>query len=103
MDHLHLHWPSYPWYVITLVKRTLNLTHHSWKYSELNGHVDFFHFRPEISVLGKFDPKTQNCQFKLKFGTQTNSNSIVKLAFFRFQPEIPFSGKFSQKKSKLLI
>ena len=41
--------------------------------------------------------KTQNCQFKLKSGTETNSNSIIKLAFFRFQPEIPFLGKFGPK------
>ena len=26
------------------------------------------------SFLGKFGPKNQNCQFKLKLGTQANSN-----------------------------
>ena len=26
----------------------------------------------EISFLGKFSPKNQNCQFKLKFDTYTN-------------------------------
>ena len=29
----------------------------------------FFRFRPEAPFLGKFRPKNQNCQFKLKFGT----------------------------------
>ena len=38
-------------------------------YAEFNGDVHFFRFRLEISFLGKFDPKTQNCQFKLKFDT----------------------------------
>ena len=27
-----------------------------------------------MPFLGKFGPKNQNCQFKLKFGTKTNSN-----------------------------
>ena len=36
---------------------------------ELNGVVHFFCFRPETPFLGKFGPKNQNCQFKLKFGT----------------------------------
>ena len=26
-------------------------------------------FGSVVPFLGKFDPKTQNCQFKLKFGT----------------------------------
>ena len=30
--------------------------------------LTFFYFRPEIPFLGKFGPKNQNCQFKLKFG-----------------------------------
>ena len=32
-------------------------------------------FMLEIPFLGKFDPKTQNCQFILKFGNWTNSNT----------------------------
>ena len=31
-------------------------------------------FQLEISFLAKFGPEYQNCQFKLKFGTKTNSN-----------------------------
>ena len=30
--------------------------------------------RPEIHFVDKFGPKNQNWQFKLKFGTKTNSN-----------------------------
>ena len=33
-----------------------------------------FFSRPEIACFGKFGPKNQNFQVKLKFGTETNSN-----------------------------
>ena len=39
-------------------------------------------FRPEKPFLGKFDSENQNCQFKLKCGTKTNSNDDVQ--FFCF-------------------
>ena len=32
------------------------------------------------SLLGKFGQKNQNCQFKLKFGTETNSNMQNSMA-----------------------
>ena len=54
----------------------------------------------EIPFLGKFGPKNQNCHFKLKFGTNTNSNmqnSMVMFIFFCFWVEIPFLGKFGPK------
>ena len=34
----------------------------------------FFCFRQETHFMGKFGSKNQNRQFKLEFGTQTNSN-----------------------------
>ena len=34
--------------------------------------------------FGKFDPKNQNCQFKLKFGTYTNSNTQNSMVIFTF-------------------
>ena len=34
----------------------------------------FIFFRLEIPFLDKYSPKSQNCQFKLKFRTTTNSN-----------------------------
>ena len=50
----------------------------------------------EIPFLGKLDPKNQNFQFKLKFGTQTSSNiqnSMVVLTFpaftLQFLPKKP--------------
>ena len=49
---------------------------------QFNGAVDFSCFRPKIPFLGKFGPKNQNFQFKLKFGTETNAgmqNSMVVL------------------------
>ena len=56
--------------------------------------------------MGKFGSKNQNCQFKLKFGTQINlnmQNSMVHaefngaVDFFSFGPETPFLGKFGPK------
>ena len=44
--------------------------------------VHFFSFRWETPFLGKFGPKHQNCQFKLKFGTQTNLNMKNSMLVF---------------------
>ena len=41
-------------------------------------------FRPEILFLGKFHPKSQSCQFKLKFGVQTNSSMKDSMMMFIF-------------------
>ena len=41
----------------------------------------FSFFRLEIPFLGKFGPKIQNCLFKFKSDTQTNSNSMVVFTF----------------------
>ena len=35
----------------------------------LHAQVEFFRFWPEMLFLGKFGPKYQNRQFKLKFST----------------------------------
>ena len=43
--------------------------------------------------LGKFGPKNQNCQFKLKFGTKTNlnmENSMVAFTLAVLDWEFPF-------------
>ena len=44
------------------------------------------------SFLGKFGPKHQNCQFKLKFGTKTNWNAEFTggAQLFCFIPETTF-------------
>ena len=61
-----------------------------------------FSFRPETPFLSKFQPKIQNCQSMLKFGSQANCQ--LEYAEFKrdvhfscFRPEIPFLGKFGPK------
>ena len=48
----------------------------------MHAKVRFFSFQPEIPFLGKFGQKNQNCQFKLKFGTETNSNVQNSMVVF---------------------
>ena len=60
----------------------------------------FFFFWPKITFFGKFVPKTQSCQFKLRFGAKTNSNiqnSMVILVLFLLLTQIPFLGRFGPK------
>ena len=52
-----------------------------------------------------FGPKNQNCQFKLKFGTQTNSSmkdSMATFIFSIFDRKDSFLEQIYSKKSKLL-
>ena len=37
-----------------------------------------------MPFLGKFGPKSQNYQFKLKFGSNTNSHMNYSMAVFTF-------------------
>ena len=63
-----------------------------------------FMFSTGNNFLSKFRPKIQNCLFKVKFGTKTNSNiqnSMVMFIFFCFWLEIPFLSKCGSKKSKV--
>ena len=53
--------------------------------------------RPEITFLGKFGPKCQNFQFKLKFGTKNKLKFHGGAHFFSFWLEIPFFSKFGPK------
>ena len=55
-----------------------------FEYAELNGGVHFIRFRLEITFLDKIDPKSQNCQFKLKCEFKTNSNMQNSIALFTF-------------------
>ena len=55
---------------------------------------------PEMPFLGKFGPENQNCQFKLKFVTSTNSNmqnSVVMFTFSVLSWKYPFWVKLVQK------
>ena len=48
---------------------------------------------------GKFGPKNQNCQFKLKFGTKTNlnmQNSMVVFTFAVLHQRYPFRANLFQ-------
>ena len=64
-------------------------------------------FRPEITFLGKFGPKTQNSQFKLQFGTykvkfynEVNSNMLNSIMLFTFpvlDQKYPFWTNLIQK------
>ena len=66
---------------------------HEFEHAEFNGGVHFFCFWVEMLFLGKFGPKSQNYQFKLKFATYTNSNmqnSMVMFTFSVFDPKHPF-------------
>ena len=54
----------------------------------------------KYTFLGKFSSKNQNCQFKLKFGTQTNSNmqsSVVLFTFSDFDHKYPFWVNLARK------
>ena len=48
------------------------------------GKRGFFVLDGKKPFLGKFVTKTQNCQFKLKYGTETNSNMHNSMGMFLF-------------------
>ena len=50
----------------------------------------------EIPFLGKFGAKNQNYQFKLKFGTYTNSNMHNSVVMFNGDVIIPLGLKLYQ-------
>ena len=48
--------------------------------------------------MGNSGTKNQNCQFILKFDTNTIlQNSVVMFNFLCVQPALPFLGKFGPK------
>ena len=73
---------------------------HEFEHAEFNGGVHFFCFWVEMLFLGKFGPKSQNYQFKLKFGTYTNSNmknSMVNVHFSVFDWAYAFWANLVEK------
>ena len=53
-----------------------------------------------LLFLGRCGPKNQNCQFRLKFGTKTNSNiqnSMLMISFSVLDQKYTFWGKFGTK------
>ena len=51
---------------------------------ELNGDVHFFVLDQKHTFWANLAPKFQNCLFKLKFRTSTNSNMQKSMALFNF-------------------
>ena len=77
-------------------KTTVELKFATQKSKRLQSLDCLFFFRMEIPFLGKFGPKTQNYQFRLKLDTQTNSNmqnSMVMFTSFVLYQKNPFLGK----------
>ena len=73
---------------------------HYFRHSKFNGDIHSFCFWSGIHFLGKFTPKNQNDQSKLKFGTYTNSNmqnSMVISTFSAFDWEYTFWSNLVQK------
>ena len=56
-----------------------------------------FCFDQKYLFWGKFGPKNQNCQFKLKFDTKTNSNTQSSLMIFTFGFQLEILAKFGAK------
>ena len=52
--------------------------------SRFNGEAHIFCFRQEILFLCKFNPKYQNCPFKVKYNTQTHSSFQNLIVMFTF-------------------
>ena len=65
-----------------------------------NSMVMFTFSVSRFRFLGKFGPKNQSCQFKLKFGAKTNLNmqsSVVVFTFAVLDRKHPFWENFNQK------
>ena len=65
----------------------------------------FFCFKREMTFLGKFRQKNQNCSCNLKFGSESNSNipnSMVMLTFSVLHWKYPFWANFVQKNQNYL-
>ena len=63
--------------------------------------LTFYVFNQKYPFWANFGTKNQNCQFKMKFGTWTNSNmhnSMVMLNFSVFNQKYPFWATFGSEK-----
>ena len=59
----------------------------------------------EFHIWGKFDPKKQNCLFKIELGTWSSLNMLFDgdVHFFLLKTENTLSGQIWSKKPKLLV
>ena len=69
---------------IKIVSLGWNLVPRLTRVCRIQWRCSLFCFKPETLFLGKFGPKNENCQFKLKFGTKTNSNMQNSMVVFTF-------------------
>ena len=96
-DHKHPFWANLV-HKFKIVCSKWNLIQRLFEFAKFNVGVYFICFRLEIDpFLGKFGPKNNNCQFKLKIGTYTDSNmknSVVIFIIFCFWPEVSCLWKF---------
>ena len=74
--------------------------------AEFSGGTHFFCFKLEALFLFKFGSKIQHCQFKWKFGSQTNlikQNSMAVFTFAVLNGKDHFQANLDKKKSKLSV
>ena len=83
-DHRYLSWANLV-RKFKIVCSKLNLIQRLIRICKIQRWCLFICFRLKIAALfGKFGPKNRNCQFKLKIGTQTNSNMKNSIVIFLF-------------------
>ena len=96
---------KYPFWVnlvqkVKIISLSWNLVSTLIRICRIQWCCSLFHFRTEIPFLGKFGSKSQNYQFKLKFGNYTNSNmqiSVMMFTFSAFYQKYPFWVNLVQK------
>ena len=74
--------------------------------AEFSGGAHIFCFKFEARCLSKFGSKIQHCQFKWKFGSQTNlimQNSLAVFTFPVLDGKDHFQANLDKKKSKLSV
>ena len=78
-----------------------------FEFAECSCDVQFSYFQPGAPFLGKFGPKIKNFNFKLKFGSKTNSNMQNSMMMFSFsvleQKCFSVFGKICSKNSKMSV
>ena len=83
LDHKCPFWANFVQNV-KIASLRLNLVTSLIRTSEFNDAVHIFRFQQKMPFLGKFAPNVQYCQFKVKLGTQTNSNMQNSMMLFTF-------------------
>ena len=81
---------------IKIVSLNWNLEH-QFVYAEFSGDIHFAIFSTRNTLFG---PGYENCQIKLKSGTNTNlnmQNSVVVFSFSIFDRKYPFWSNLAQK------